>query len=657
MSFQNNLESFDKISSISNMIRTGISLLDILKPNIKSKQNDNVIKMLDIVKDEPDAYLELLSVAIIHSNFEIVKLIKEKYIKNEIGSLSLNSKIFYNSILPDDSKFKLNDLKNNYEDIICPLVLMAGIGGSIDIFKYLIDQDLIDLINDLKIIGTIGLSKKYRNAINSNIIGACAFYGNHILLDYLLKNYRLKVDINVIATEEKVQINKEKIIKEMEGASPPLLTCGGPCSDDKTFEILKILEEYKANFEDKDFNKNNILHIATRNKKIKTLKFLINSLELKDFINEKNNDNLTPADIAKEMENSEIISFFNNIGIKNDSEEQEEKELSPNDFNKNEENNKDKEYDCSNGYSNNKKYKRNYNDFYNKNYKNKDNYRNNYDYNNNYKSNYINNYANNNYYKKNKSRIYKTGSQRNFYDNNKNSQNYQRNKKRNNENNYSNRNYNYSDRNPNRYHKNDNSNMITEEEQNQNRIDEKKQNEIEEKENQEIKEEKEEKENNKLEEKKEEDEEIEEGSFSEEDFLNEKEEKTNINIEEENNSEKSIYYEYMELYNKYIDIKRKCYNIEKEKKEMYLYINKMNMNKKTNIYNIKNSEENINSLLNIANEELEAKNKYIKELKKDCIMTDLTNIKNFDKEKLNKYKEFYLNNIAIINNELKVHAK
>ena len=40
MSFQSNIESYDKIPSMNNMI--GISLIDILNPNIKTKQNDNV---------------------------------------------------------------------------------------------------------------------------------------------------------------------------------------------------------------------------------------------------------------------------------------------------------------------------------------------------------------------------------------------------------------------------------------------------------------------------------------------------------------------------------------------------------------------------------------------------------------------------------------
>ena len=473
MSFQKNIESYDKIHSMNNMI--GISLIDILKPNIKTKQNDNVIQMLDIVKDEPEAYLELLSVAIIHRNFEIIKLIIEKYIKTEIDSPSINSLVFFNSILPDDSKLKLNDTKENYEDIICPLVLMTGIGGNIEIFKYLMSKDLI---NDLNIIGTIGLSKKYKNAINSNIVGACAFYGNHKLLDYLLKNYRLKVDINVITTEEKVQKNKKKFFKEVDGTSPPLLACAGPCSDEKTFEILKILEEYKANFEGKDFNENNIIHIATRNKKIKTLKLLINSLELKDFMNEKNNDNLTPRDIANEMKNEEIISFFNSIENHNENKE-DEKDLSENPIeqknpkdNNNEEKNEDKKYDYINRYSNNKNYRRDYNDNnnYNNNYKNKYYYRNNCD----YKNNYFNNYDNNNYYKKNSDGIYKTSNQRNYYYKNKNNQNNQRNKNRNNENNYNNKNNNYSQREQNRYFEaNSINNLITEEKQNKNNIEEK----------------------------------------------------------------------------------------------------------------------------------------------------------------------------------------
>ena len=671
MSFQNNTESYDKLPNINNMM--GISFIDILKPNIKTKQNDKVIKTLDIIKDGPEAYIELLLVAIIHQNIEITKLIIEQYIESEIDSPYINSLIFYNSILPEDSKYKLNDIKDNYSEIICPFVIMAGIGGNIDIFNYLMNHDLI---NDLNTIGTIGLSKIYKNAINSNIIGACAFYGNYMLLEYLLKNHRLEVDINIVASEEKVRTNKKQFLKEMEGASTPLLACGGPASDDKTFEVLKILEEYKVNFEDKDFNGNNIIHIATRNNKIKTLKFLINSLELKDFMNEKNNDNLTPIDIAEQMKNNEIISFFKGKEIIEDkNDEENEKEDSGNSIqknqnnDKNEENNKGKESENINNYSNKKNYKRDYKDNYNKNYKYKNNFRNNYDYNNNYKNNYNNNYKNNynsnnsyydnnnNYTKKKGSGMYKTTNQRNYYNNNtyysQKSQNryYENNTYRNN---------NSFKRNQNSYYEinsKDNNNQTIDDkikEKTENIDNNKEIPEIEETKKEEININKSNNNSNIDDTKKDEEEDIEDGSFSEEDFLNEKEE--NISKKEENISQNINYNEYKELYKKYMDIERKCYNLEKEKKEMYLYINKMNMDKKTKINNIKSNEENINSLLNIANEELKVKNKYINELKKDCIMTDLSNIKNFNKEKLEKYKEFYYKNLNIIDNALKGHV-
>ena len=77
------------------------------------------------------------------------------------------------------------------------------------------------------------------------------------------------------------------------------------------------------------------------------------------------------------------------------------------------------------------------------------------------------------------------------------------------------------------------------------------------------------------------------------------------------------------------------------------------MNKKLCTKTIPNNEENINSLINIANKELENKDKLINKLKKDSIMADLSNIHNFTKEKLKEYKILYTNNLKIINEALK----
>ena len=716
--------------SFQNKDMLGISLIEMLKPYIKNNQNDYVIKTLDIVKDGVEAYLELLSVAIFHKNFEIIKLIIEKYINSEIHVLYINALYFYNSILSENSRIKLNDNKDNYIEIKCPFAIMGGIGGDIEIFQYLLNHNLI---SDLNILGTIGLSYKFKNAFNSNIIGACAYYGNEKLLEYLLKNYRSELDINIYTTEKQSKKTNNYFSKELSDTSPALLACAGPASDEKTIEILKILEDYKANFKNKDFNNNNIIHISIRRKKINTFKFLINSLELKELMNEPNNDNKTPFNIALQMKNQEMIKFFKNFGKVDEKQNEEDKKEILEDsntknikiikkeinnqkienplllnyseyqevFNENKkEENKDnkillednknikyineikeeKSYNNKEKNEDNKvynKYKNNY--IYNNNANNNYKYKSNYDYYKNYENNNKNkNYKNNNYKSNNYYNNYKNNNYEDNYKNNNYKNKYNENKIYENNNDYDyknkndgiykntyqktnyNNNYGYFERNKNSFNKiyyednnptknnffmektdktnenNENSNVIN---VNNNEIKIKK-NEQNENENN-IKE-------NKENISEEDNEDFEEGSYSDEDFLNENEDK--IKNKEVNN------YEYNKLFKKYLDLERKCYNLEKEKKEIYKYINKMNLNKKINIKIMSNNEESINSLLDITNIELKSKDEYIKELRKHCIMADLTNIGNFKKEKLNLYKDFYIKNLNIIDNALKENA-
>ena len=304
MSNQNMLKNFDKMKNMIN-----VSLIDLLIPEIKSNQNENVIKMLDIVKDKPDAYLNLLSVAIFHKNLKIVELILDKYFTSDIQEPYINSNFLYNSILSENSKNKLTD-KNYYTEEICPYAVMAGIGGDIEVFKCLYKKNLINNYN-INNPGIIGLTKKYKNSFFSNIVGACAYYGNEKLLEYILANYRAELDINISSTEKKSNnLTKFHFSREYSEYSPVFLTIGGITSDKKTLEILKILEEYKANFESKDFNENNVLHIAIKEKKIMCLKFLVGSLGLNTIINEYNLNNETPYILAQQSKNKEIINFF-----------------------------------------------------------------------------------------------------------------------------------------------------------------------------------------------------------------------------------------------------------------------------------------------------------------------------------------------------------
>jgi ankyrin repeat protein len=252
----------------------GGSFIEFLKRIIKAKQNESVIKMLELAKDKPETYLELLPVAIFHQNFEIIKYMLTNFKIMEINSLYKKASSFYNSILSEDSKDKINDWKD-YMDAQISLVLMCGIGGDIQIFKYLLDKELISNINQTVV---IGLSKKFKNSFNSNIIGDCAYYGKKELLEYLLKNYK-DLDLNKKSTEKKIKNTKFNFTKEFTGCTPSMLSMVGPISDIQTLEILKILHKFGANFKVCDFNKENLLHLATKNKKIESSKYLIDELK------------------------------------------------------------------------------------------------------------------------------------------------------------------------------------------------------------------------------------------------------------------------------------------------------------------------------------------------------------------------------------------
>ena len=754
MSQQNNMKNIEKnLENMKNMLN--VSLADILIPDIKSHKNENVTKMLDVVKDKPEMYLSLLMVSIFHKNKKIVEIILNKYFTSEIEDPFINSQFLYNAILPENSKNKLTDPKNNYLEEICPYSVMAGIGGDIDIFQILYKKNLINNYN-INNTGIIGLTKKYKNIFCSNIIGACAYYGNDKLLEFILNNYRQFLDININTTEKKSKNSKIHFSKEFSNYSPIFLGIVGNPSDKKILEILKIFEESRANFESKDFNENNIIHIATKEKKILSLKFLVESLGLKNIINENNLNNETPYIIAQKIKNKEVIDFLeknlnedkdiiektmeelinednkrknkkknkkgknkkdefhllnsneyeetlgfheeklegkkdeennnnnelNEINENNFSDKEEEKEGENEEIEEKVKNKRNSEYyDYKNkskrknnkyNYTYNKKYENyntndynaytnydkytystsvKYNQYNNKYYNNNNNYENNYEYNNYYNDDFYNSKNNwenkkgkrgkyNNIESKNKKDLYQKkykskglavevnmegdnniNKEDDNYDNNIDGikvgnieikseiqQNNEKNNEEMNNNNKPNLNTNIN---------HNNESLITKKE--------------------------EEKNNSK------EEEEEEEYSYSEEDFLShhsEKKEEKRIEI-----------LEYNELLKKYIEIERRVNELEKEKKELNKCIKKIYLDQYKNKQNIPNTEQNINSLLALTNNELEKKDNLIAKLKKETKMADLSDIKNFEKDKLKEYKNFYNKNLKIINDILKKNEK
>ena len=51
------------------------NLIEMLKPLIKQKSNESVLKMMDIIKDKPESWFEFLSVSIVY-NYSLLFFIK-----------------------------------------------------------------------------------------------------------------------------------------------------------------------------------------------------------------------------------------------------------------------------------------------------------------------------------------------------------------------------------------------------------------------------------------------------------------------------------------------------------------------------------------------------------------------------------------------------
>ena len=283
MSIPNDLSNLEKMQNMKNMFGEGF--IEFLKQSIKIHQNENVIKMLDIAKDKPETYIELLSVAILHHNIPVFKHIIEKLNLTENDSPYINALSFYNSIFADDSPNKLTETKDGFIDVQIPYVLLAGICGHIDIFEYMMNHKLIVNKN---LTGIIGISKKHKNIFNSNVIGACSFYGKSKLLDFILKNYKEELDIEFSTTEKKAKNNKMRFSKEYSGCTPALLALVGPADDKDTLDVLKTLAEYGSKFDISNWNQDNILHLATKNKKLECAKYICGELGLKNLLSQNN---------------------------------------------------------------------------------------------------------------------------------------------------------------------------------------------------------------------------------------------------------------------------------------------------------------------------------------------------------------------------------
>ena len=298
-------KNVEELQNLKNLVNNNV--IEIIKPSIKQKSNENVLKFIDVIKERPESWFEFISIAIFHQNFQIMKYMIETFRIVPSHNPSLNALNFYNDILPENSELKIKDYKELYLDFDCPLILQACIGGDEEIFLYLMKHQFGK--NLFNINGFIGLSKKYKNAFTSNLIGACCYYGRYKLLDYLIKNY--KFDLNFPSIEKKAKNKHSGFIKEYTGLTPiSLAILSEIAKEDEIIKIIKLLHEGKCSLKESDFLGNNLLHIAVKGGKLNVIKFLIDELNGKQLAIETNKEGQTPMAIAQSLNKKEIIDYL-----------------------------------------------------------------------------------------------------------------------------------------------------------------------------------------------------------------------------------------------------------------------------------------------------------------------------------------------------------
>lgn len=83
--------------------------------------------------------------------------------------------------------------EKNYR--MTPFIITAAIHGDVETFEEIVNQG-----GDVKAKGFIGLSKKRKNKINSNIVGAAAYHGNTKLINFF---------INKLSNKDMEHVSKE----------------------------------------------------------------------------------------------------------------------------------------------------------------------------------------------------------------------------------------------------------------------------------------------------------------------------------------------------------------------------------------------------------------------------------------------------------------
>lgn len=174
-----------------------------------------------------------------------------------------------------------------------PLLVQAACAGNLDVFQLLLQNG-----RDIKDIGHICLSRRRRNSVCSNVIGAAAYHGHHRIVKFIMS----RVDGRAFGSTPVMEIQDMRNSKasafspEMEGYTPLMLAISG---ENANLEVVKLLLAAQVDYTVRETATNsNLLHLAARqcpNHEI--LEYLVKNLK-HEYLFERNMHGETPLTIC-----------------------------------------------------------------------------------------------------------------------------------------------------------------------------------------------------------------------------------------------------------------------------------------------------------------------------------------------------------------------
>lgn len=162
--------------------------------------------------------------------------------------------------------------------------------------------------------GCVCLSRKRKNIVVSNVIGAAAWNGSTKILKRLLKMMpEGGIDLAAIETADKHAKVPIPYVKEFARYTPIQLAAAG---SGKNLECVKLLLQAGANYACKDDAENNLLHVASQAQNFAVLEYLVKNADIQIW--DRNSKGQTPLNVCEAIKFTEGVKLLQEIGAEFD---------------------------------------------------------------------------------------------------------------------------------------------------------------------------------------------------------------------------------------------------------------------------------------------------------------------------------------------------